>query len=334
MPAIDEIDERFEEIGRALRGDRMSVYRDGPRATVELDGLAVSRRWVWGDESAWAAIANGTDEYQDVVVIDSRIPAHAAVTARRRGVWFVDACGNLYVEAPGIRVDIRGRRPPGGRSATKRTVRARETNLMSARRAQVVFCLLAWPELVTSSVRSIADAAGVSISLAHSVVATLTDEKHLVPGTSKLFRKDELLDQWTAAYPLGLARSLELGQFVGEPLVEPWAAAFGEHVQVSGEVAAEGLRGPGLVLYVPKIDTRAVVESRWRRPEPGASGNIVVRRRFWNEPEATFHPHAEGDGPRSAPLPLVYADLLASHESRQREVALAMRGVVLGRGAC
>jgi hypothetical protein len=333
MPEIDEIDQRFEEIDRALRGDRMSVYRDGPRATLELDGLAVSRRWVWGDESAWAAIANGTDEYQDVLVIDSRIPAHAAATARRRGVWFVDTSGNSYVEAPGIRVDIRGRRLLGGRSVDKRTVRARETNLMSARRAQVVFCLLAWPSLVTSSVRSIADAAGASVSLAHSVVATLTDEKHLVPGTSKLFRKGELLDQWTAAYPLGLARSLELGQFVGEPVLERWVAAYGKRVQVSGEAAAEGLRGPGLVLYVPKIDTRAVVESRWRRPEPGASGNIVVRRMFWNDPEATSRRHAEGDGPQRAPLPLVYADLLASHDPRQREVALTMRGAVLGRDA-
>ena len=202
---------------------------------------------------------------------------------------------------------------------------------MSPARAQVVFCLLAWPEMTQDSIRHLAHTAGVSVGLAQQAIAALAADKYLTIGKERLLRGGELLDQWTAAFGSGLARRLELGRFNGEPTPQKWADA-GHVVYLGGEAAVpDQLHGGGLTLYVPQMDTRAAIASGWRRAEPQTAADIIVRRQFWTDPETLGDLPTTDSQIRRAPLPLVCADLVASGEPRQREVARDVRELVLDR---
>ncbi|CKZ08406.1 Hypothetical protein ERS035796_03067 [Mycobacterium tuberculosis] len=89
---------------------------------------------------------------------------------------------------------------------------------------------------------------------------------------------------------------------------------------VSGEQALpDEIRNPeSLMLYVdppaPGLPADLLIHNRWHR-DP--HGSIVIRKLFWrNLPD---------EQPGLAPTALIYADLLASREPRQVEVAHLMR---------
>jgi hypothetical protein len=121
----------------------------------------------------------------------------------------------------------------------------------------------------------------------------------------------QLLDLWAAAFPTGLAAKLTLAGFHGD--IEKLVSLG--MMFVSGEKAAEDLLRPAtLTLYVEQLDPRLPIVNRWRadgRP------NIVIRRKFWHSPDGD----ESREGLAVAPWPLVYADLLASDDSRVRGAA-------------
>lgn len=134
----------------------------------------------------------------------------------------------------------------------------------------------------------------------------------------RLVRTDELLDLWAAAYPGGLGRANKLLVASGD--IHTWSAPDGLAVAVSGEQALpDEIRNPeSLMLYVdtpaPGLPADLLIHNRWHR-DP--HGSIVIRKLFWrNLPD---------EQPGLAPTALIYADLLASREPRQVEVAHLMR---------
>lgn len=303
----------------------------GPTAIVEAGDQILERPWSvlprvmrrgWV-EPAW-------DARPRLLLADGPISDSAAREARERGDWYLDTQGNAYVRAPGVLVDVRGRRAGRSSPQSPGSDRARGTNLMSARRAQVIFALLTWPELLHAPLRFLAGSAGVSVSMAHNARTALEEERYLVPGADGLDRRDVLVDQWANAFPLGLGKAIELGRFVGDPDPGAWREK-GDAVYVSGEQAAGMLRAGGLTLYVPALDTDTLWRSRWRRAAPDESPNILVRRTFWTPPWPDSDRDPDGrPSLGTAPPLLVYADLLASHEPRQREAADVLRGEIGG----
>lgn len=319
-----EVGAELETIMKAMHSHDLDMELLGTDAVLTIDGRRLERPWAWvtpGPSMKQRFHLERTPP--GALLLSGRIPTILADLARTRGNWYADSLGNMYVRAPGVLVDVRGRRGSRNTPAKPGSVRpAPTTNLMSARRAQVIFCLLTWPELATAPVRYIAHVAGVSSSLAHLVMDTLQESRYLTPGRQHLEREDELIDQWAAAYEFGLARSLELGRFEGVPSAEEWVNA-GHTIRLSGEQAAPELRNAeGLTFYVAEMDMRAALRSHWRRADETA--NIIVRRKFWTEPE--IWGQAAPLRADLAPPLLVYADLLASADPRQREVADAMRG--------
>lgn len=306
-------------IGRVLQSHGMHFDTDGETARFEVDGHSLEREAHWlptmvhvGSMRRWR------ENPRPGVYLTDRITPTVARKIRDGGGWYADAAGNMFLRAPGVFVDVSGRAPVPERKTAARG--ATPHNLMSAGRAQVVLAVLTWPQLLTQSLREIGQAAGVSTAAAHKALKLLEEERYLT-HSRQLMRRDELIDLWASSYPLGLARSTEVGRYRGEPNPTPWAA-LGHRVYVSGEYAATELAGPDLVLYVSQLDTKALIQSRWQRPETNDDGNIIVRRAFWTAPDRWD----ESPGVDLAPPLLVYGDLLASNDPRQREVASAMRG--------
>jgi len=247
--------------------------------------------------------AHGKDP---VLAVAWHVGPKTADAYRRAGVQYVDASGNAWLQFGDVLIDVQGRRP-----ATPR--RSRVTgDLFTTGRAQVACVLLAWPELWRSTQREVAHAAGVSLGQANNALRLLVEAGF---GPEGRRGDDELLRLWAATFPTGLAERLTLARFRGDP--DKIGPVGDQAIYRSGEVAAADLLRPATAtLYVEELDPTLAVLNRWRTD---AEPNIVVRRAFWHSPGSEEAP-TPTKAPR-APWPLVYADLLASDDSRVRGVA-------------
>lgn len=311
--------------------DRLIAQLAGLGVDAGVDAAPAARK---GPRSEVLRLARG-DSAQDYELVRSpnvrlsSVPAstsdralfvratHIAVKTgealRRAGAQYLDTAGNAWIEFGDVLVDVRGRPRPAG-AASRATATG---NLFSSGRAQVVLALLAWPQLWDVPQRVVAQAAGVSLGQAHNTL-TLLAQAGYHQGQRRTGRVD-LLDMWAAAFPAGLAQRLTLanyhGQFGSVKKVRP-----DDVVAVSGEAAVPDFRRPAaLTLYVAELNPRLAIVNRWRVDgEP----NVVVRRKFWNDPLSADAALPVID---VAPWPLVYADLLASDDPRARAVARQWR---------
>ncbi|MFT4188684.1 MAG: type IV toxin-antitoxin system AbiEi family antitoxin [Aeromicrobium sp.] len=253
-----------------------------------------------------------------LLVLGPRVTERSARAFRLLGVNYLDAAGNAWVTFGGVHIDVRGRQRVAAGSTSERATRpgGGAVNLFSAKRAQVVFAILAWERLLSRPLRELAHAAGVSLGQAQQTrellirYGFLDERKQFLPG-----QRDRLLDQWANAYPTGLGAIETASPFSGEIS----GLDAGEHVvYVSGESAAPHLRHPEtLTLYSDGLPVDLIRRRRWRRDTENP--NILVRQTFWRAPDGEF------PGLQAAPWPLVYADLLASGEARQRDAAEQVR---------
>ncbi|WP_433008670.1 type IV toxin-antitoxin system AbiEi family antitoxin [Kribbella sp. CA-294648] len=251
-----------------------------------------------------------------LLVLGERISERSASALRDADIQYLDSAGNAYIAFEDVLIDIRGRRSPLPRLRPASS--ARSVNLFSPRRARVVFALVTWPQLVKASIRELATVAGVSPGLAHDSLDLLAQNGYVGSGRHRELRDaEDLLDHWTAAYSSGLAPTLGLREYSGD--IDQVRSA-NQPIFVSGESAVPRMIRPvSLTIYVEQWDPMLALVNRWRSDE---RPNISVRQKFWNEPE----PAKElSDGMLLVPWTLAYADLMATGESRQRDIARQLR---------
>lgn len=273
-----------------------------------------------------AALRLGLErESMPLLLFGQKVSEKSAASLRDAGIDYLDAAGNAHIAFGKVFIDVRGRRPRSsptlGRSVERWTGVERQphrpANLFSPRRAQVVFCLLVWPELAGAGIREIARSSGVSLGQAHESLKALEEFGYLVGGkTRRIVSSPELFEHWVAAYRVGLGPSLALADYRGD-LPDFHATDPAAQVWVSGESAVpELLRPATLTIYVDELDRRLPLRNRWRAD---ARPNVFVRRKFWSAPD--HDDHRDVVGRLVAPWLLVYADLQASGDARQREAA-------------
>jgi hypothetical protein len=262
-----------------------------------------------------------------LLIIGRRITQRSAASFRDAGIQFVDTRGNAFIEFDGVLVDVRGRVEPPGRvpESSDRAIHPHQpANIFSSRRSQVILALLAWPELAAGKVREIAYAASVSVGQAHDALSQLQRSGFLDPTSKRLDRTDELLDYWTAAYPTGLARRLEIATYYGDPSRPIGRPDREQPIYLSSE-SAKGVdiaRPTTLTIYVEDLDPKLPIINRWSS-SPEQIRNVFVRHKFWVSPRPREErPSTKG---HNAPWPLVYADLIAAGDARLGEVAKAWR---------
>lgn len=273
------------------------------------------------------AAAIGARPDRPTILITAYVPEPAAEILRTRGIDYVDLAGNAHLRWDGLLIDIRGRKPAKAPAVTVPTGLRRPFTRSGA---QVTFCLLAWPELADRPVRELARASGTAVGGAHAVLRDLESGGYLIPAPSGrvLTRAGELLDRWTEAYALSLFASLHLGYYRA-PDPDWWlharAALRDAGVHLGGEAAASELdsrlRPGGAVLYAAEIPARLLAKYRCQKATGPRDANVIVRRQFWIPPNQVNADAEAG----LAPAVLIYADLLVSGESRQREHAERLR---------
>jgi hypothetical protein len=256
---------------------------------------------------------------QTLLVADYVTPPLADVL-RTEGIEFIDAAGNAFLNRPPLLVFVKGQRPTREPPVAERRRAFQPTGL------QVLFALLARPELVARPYREIAANAGVAHGTVGWVMAELPALGYIadVRGRRRLINGERLLNQWTEAYARTLRPRLLLGRFRGELKgLATRAARWKKDLLLGGEPAAARLTRhlrPGTATFYTKgIDPRIIVGLTLRAD---ADGDVDFRRRFWSFP---------GEAPGLVPTLLVYADLLAIGEARCLETAQLLRGQLLDR---
>lgn len=261
------------------------------------------------------------------LLVQEHVSEKQAEGYRAQKLNFMDEAGNAFIIFGNVYIDVRGRRLSRRtleRKDARGNISAAGVNLFSARRSRVLLALLTWPYVSHLTVREISTLSGVSVGLAQETLKRLQREEYLSAGPRpQLLRQRELFEQWVVAYPHQLAPRLSLEAFkspnlgLQEPLVPG--------MEVSGESAIPELMNPStLTVYVKEFIPRMAVVNKWRRDE---HPNVFVRHKFWTN-LSTFDIDAQtsaGNLP-TVPSTLVYADLLASGEARQREAALILKG--------
>jgi hypothetical protein len=245
-----------------------------------------------------------------VVLITEYVPPTIAEKLRALNVPFIDANGNAYFNEPEFYIFVNSR----GRNVEIRT--PSPSVLFQPSGLQLLFVLLSIPNSENRTYRELAEISSISLGWVSEIMNSLQAEYFLVKEHENrtLFRKDELLKRWVQGFAETLSHKLSEIQFETDNL-DWW-----EDIDLtdttscwSGEVAADKmtrfLKPTDVVIYRKDHSIFTIIEeNKMRRVD---KGNVKIRRRFWKFNESDI----------IAPPLLIYADLLATAESRNLEAA-------------
>jgi hypothetical protein len=236
-----------------------------------------------------------------------------------RGINYIDRQGNCY-----LRIDDRHVARTEGRKPPRRPARKKE---LRAPGYQVMFALLAQPDLVRASSREIAAAAGTSRQPVADLLARFAEERIVVRrGRSHEWAEPPgaaLLDRWVEGYRGTLRPRLEVGRYRvparTPPEVEAWLGERIGGVRYGGTAGAHRLvahyRGPLTVAHLgpPSEPTRKRL-----RALPAAAGDLVWMRHIGEM-------SSRGATPDTVHPLLIYAELATDPDPRAGEVAIILR---------
>ena len=258
------------------------------------------------------------------LLVAPHVSSVMAKQCRAMDLQFIDAAGNAYLKAPGLYVFITGEKP----KAEAGFVRAgRGTANPAAMR--MIFALLCQRDLVNAPYRDIVKNAQIALGTVGPVFLDL--EKRGLLARPEKGRKREfldfprLLDEWVANFPVILRPKLHARRFRA-PNPDWWMKCNlqGSGALWGGEVAADQmtnyLKPATQTLYIkPETMTRNLQHMiKAYRLQPDPYGPIEILSTFWSVSE-TEEKHA------MAPAVLAYADLMATLDPRNIEVAAILR---------
>ncbi len=263
---------------------------------------------------------------QGVLVADYINPKMAD-KLRREDVQFIDTVGNAYINQPPVYVFVAGKPRPMGTA----TVKEAPNRAFDKTGLKVVFAFLCDPALIDAPYRDIAERADVALGTVGEVlkglkVARMAIEKGQRKGR-RITEYRRMLDRWVEAYPEKLRPKLLVGNYQAE---DPYwwkeidIRKFGGYW--GGETAAaiytDYLKPAVATAYLPEgAAGKLLAKARLRKAPNGLQaepGNVRLYKTFWPE-LLSFENEVALRG--LVPPVLAYADLLATGDPRNREVA-------------
>lgn len=257
-------------------------------------------------------LLNRLDNAQHTLLVSSPLSPDMANRCRDIGLQFIDTAGNAYInDGAGIYVHVTGRRENAERQLPT-------DNTITPTVLRMMFAFLAEPALLNAPYRDISVGARISTGAIGKGFETL-ESRGLIgtaAGGKRMIRTPELfLNEWASGYAGRLKPKLRKYRFATDNFDHflNWVpdlalSAYG------GERAAMYLAGhlkpEECTIYVDMDDKNAlrdIVKNFRLRADP--QGRIEIVEMFWNpEHFVEWFP--------TAPPHLIYADLLATHNSR------------------
>lgn len=256
-------------------------------------------------------------------IVTEYVTPPMAEKLKEMDVPFLDIAGNIYLRTPNTFIYVTGRKKP-----KELTLQGNNRGFRAAG-LKVIFTLLTLKGQLRAPTREIAYNAGVSNGTVGNVLKDQEQLGFLYRSKTKglvLENKDRLIDNWVEAYPRELRPQLKAQRF--HILHPDWWKEFSydrwekNQMWLGGEPAAEVLtkylRAERITVYGrPDFKKLANIVVQPVRDE---KGNFELLEPFWNfETEELDEVH------RLCPPLLVYADLMATGDARNIEVANMIR---------
>jgi hypothetical protein len=256
---------------------------------------------------------------QKTLLVSSSLSQDMANRCRELGLQFIDTAGNAYInDGKGIYIYVTGRRG----NEDVRTVTNDAT--MTPATLRMMFAFLADPSLLNAPYRDISNQAlvstgaiskGFDILAARRLIGTAADGKRMI-RTPQLF-----LNEWASGYASRLKPKLKKFRFAIDDLDKfrnnwnpgLWLSAWGG--EVGATYLTKHLQPEECTVYINMEDPhvlRDMVQQFRLRADP--EGRIEVVEMFWNS-------EYFADGFPMVPPHLIYADLVATQDSRNIAVA-------------
>ena len=257
------------------------------------------------------------------LLVTTYVSAEMAEYCRSIALEFIDTAGNAYLNRLGLHVYVKGQ--TGSRAQVIGRAERGSNNPTAMR---MIFTLLCQAGAVTASYRDIAAQAGIALGTVGTTFLDLKKRGFLLDagqkGTRRLLEPAQLRNEWVINYPIILRPKLKTRQFRA-PDPDWWKALKidGFDMAWGGEVAAQKLtnylKPATQTIYVTKEHMAAGVHDlvKQHRLRPDPEGPIEILEKFWQFASVETSKVARDVAP---PL-LLYADLLASRDPRNAEVA-------------
>ena len=258
------------------------------------------------------AIVKARELREPPLLVAPYITREVAERCRQLHLPFIDTAGNAYLEGRGLLVYVVGLTRPIA-------LRQDKFRALNAAGLKLTFALLCRPQLLDQNYRRIAEEAGVGLGTVSSDMKDLETrgffnlETH--PHLRKLLDPERMIEEWVTHYPVTLRPKLNPRRFRADPERLGQMDLKPQNAQWSGEPAGEKLthylKPAQFTIYAREPIAKLLAAGRMRAE---GNGNVEILEKFWNFDEVA-------DLPDVVPPVLAYADLLATHDGRNAEVA-------------
>jgi hypothetical protein len=323
------VEARLLEPGRARDRHDGKIELGTPGKTPRPYLVEVKRQ---ATQATVGAIAEQMKATGAKLLITEYIGPELADRLKAQDIQFADTAGNAFLHGPGMLVWVKGNRPVRMPEHDLRMALRKRTVARAFEPAgvKILFALLCKPTLVNEPYRTIADMAGVAHGTVGWVMGELPHRGYVLDfgpeaGGRTLKQIDQLLREWADAYARKLRPNLLLGRYTARDA--DWWKTYDPVIHgtlLGGEPAAakitKHLRPDIITVYADEATPR-MLASLGLRPDP--EGKVEIAKRFW-------HFETETTKKGIVPLPLIYADLLATGDPRNIETAGLIRERYLG----
>jgi len=251
------------------------------------------------------------------LLISQYIPMPLKQELKKRNINYLEAAGNCFISTSNMFIYV------NDQQVTDIRIPA-EGKLWKSAGLKFLFAILRFPELLNNSYRAIAEEAGIALGSIGGLLDELTREGFLKNGSNKggkmvfIENRNRLIERWAETYRANLRPKEMIGNF---RFIDKSAAKSWENLEPIGFKWGGENAGALLTKYLqPEKFTIYITENRVKimrslKLVPDPTGNVEMLQQFW--------PDGEIETGHSATVPplLVYADLITSFDSRNRETA-------------
>lgn len=263
------------------------------------------------------------------LLIAPYISSAMAKICKEIDLQFIDIAGNAYLHGRDIYVFVNGQR-----MSEEDAFFGGQKGMHNPSALKLMFALLCTPELASASYREIAKQSNIALGAVGTIVDSLIKRELIVDSSKTKIRSisdySKLLNEWVMSYPTVLRPKLKPRRFRA-PEENWWTSINVEDLGArwGGEIAAAAmtkyLKPATQTLYVNPENLNESVKHLMKtcRLRPDANGPIEILSAFWND-DSMNGKFSKNERSLVAPV-LVYADLIASLDPRNIEVATIIR---------
>lgn len=256
----------------------------------------------------------------DWLLICQYIPKPVKQTLKDQGINYLETAGNCFIRKDGMFFYINDKAVTVHRQP-------KEGKLWNQTGLKFLFGILIKPGLLQEPYRQIAKVTNIALGNIGPLIEELKQEGFLKEGNNNghpfliLEHKETLQKKWIELFNIILRPKLKEGRFrfADKKMQQDWQNIPADHFYWGAEPAAAILTGflePEILTIYTKLPKIELMQQL--RLVPDKNGQVELMNIFWETPLLDF---LNTNKSKTVPTLLVYAELITSLDSRNRETA-------------